>query len=250
MTFLVDDSMSGNLVISQESYIMMMVEPILDPSSFRRVASAGDVRSLTMSLPPIRRRKSESDAHPARKRRRVRIQVEPLQVVEGEELPDNKTTCWYSKEDLVVSRRIARKLSRQVNSDPVLMETYYIACEPVSDDSVPSCWQSPPQRNDTTTAAAVKILKHSSAFWKQRGLERLSKGHSLSRSIQVCSVKSAVLLEQSSQYLEGIQDPERLAHASLMASRPSQQFAHFLAMADQAMAERIHQEKPVAALTA
>jgi hypothetical protein len=180
----------------------------------------------------------------ARKRRRVCIQSEPLQVVQGEELPANKAACWYSKEDLVASRLVARKLSKQVNSDPVLMQTYFKACEPQSEDSAPSCLQSPSQRNDTTTAAAVRILKHSSAFWKQRGLERLSKGHSLSRNIQVCSVKSAVLLEQSSQFLEGIQDPERLAQASLMASRPSLKFAHFLAMADQAMAERIHQEKP------
>ncbi|CAB9514286.1 expressed unknown protein [Seminavis robusta] len=233
----------------------MMMEPILEAPTLRRCASDGLIlrtKAAIQPMPPARRRKSESDALPARKRRRVRIQLEPLQVVEGQGQLPNKQICWYSKEDLVTSRRTARKLSRQVNPDQVLMETFDKAWTPAAAEH-DNMNENSSQQNDSSsdiTSAAVKVLKHSSAFWKQRGLERLSKGHSISRSIQVCSVKSAVLLEQSCQYLEGVKDPERLALASLKTSRPSQQFAHMLAMADAAMAERIHQERTTAAPTA
>lgn len=216
--------------ISDNDFQLMMAAPLevpLDAPLLRRVQSDDKVSSSSVTkraLPEITRRKSESDVHPLKKRRRVRFQAKPLQVVEGETSFPPKQKCWYSKEDLVSSRKMARKLSKQVDSDSVLMETFDKACA---------------QQHPTS---AVKLLEGSGAFWKQRGLERLAKGHSISRNIQVCSVKSAVLLEQSCQYLEGKNSPERLAQASLMASGPSQNFAHMLAMADQSMALRIHSE--------
>lgn len=203
-----------------------------------RVVSAEDVRESCKKRGIFFHHQSDSDTQPpAKKRKCVRIQVEPYEVVEPDQLPVDKC-CWYSKDDLVRSRFVARKLSRAVNPDAVLMETYHKAC-----DSHPE-----PSPQSQQTASAVKLLKHSNDFWKQRGLERLSKNHAVTRSIQVCSVKSAVFLEQSSQYLDGIQDPERLAQASRMASRPSQHFAIFLATADQAMADRIHAEAAKTAL--
>jgi hypothetical protein len=119
-----------------------------------------------------------------------------------------------------------------VNSDSILVETYDKACK-LSDLDHDS---------DKTSEEIMMLLEGSGAFWKQRGLERLSQRHSISRSIQVCQVKSAVLLEQTRQYLDGVKDPERLAAASLMTSKPSQHFAQMLALADQAMAGRIHSE--------
>ena len=211
--------------INDNDYQMMMMAPLEAPL-LRRVVSEENVRAVTKRpLPEMTRRISEPCVQqPLKKRRRVRFQAELLQVVvEGQPLPP-KQNCWYSKEDLVSSRKMARKLSRQVDSDPVLMETFDKACA---------------QQHPTS---AVRLLEESRDFWKQRGLERLSRGHAISRNIQVCSVKSAVLLEQSCQYLEGKKDPERLAQASLMASGPSQNFAYMLAMADQSMANRIHSE--------
>ena len=221
--------------------MMVMIQKV-QARGTRRVVSEENVRaSLKRGLPP--RCHSDSDAQqPLKKRKRVRIQAEPLQVVEPEPLPVDKC-CWYTKEELVRSRKVARKVSLAVNTDPVLMETYDKAFElTVIQLAEVEATARPEPSQSQHKASAVKLLKHSSAFWKQRGLERLSKNHAVSRSIQVCSVKSAVLLEQTSQYLDGVQDPERLAHASRMASRPSQHFAQMLAMADQAMADRIHAE--------
>lgn len=225
---------------------MMMMMPILlvdEPQSIRRAVSEENVRESVKRAHPRRHSESDAQQQPQKKRKRVRIQVEPFQVVEAQVTPIDKC-WWYSKEDLVRSRYVARKLSRAVDTDQVLIETFDKACELTVvqsfDLSVQS--QTQQQQHDDNKTSAVKLLKHSSAFWKQRGLERLSKNHAVSRSIQVCSVKSAVLLEQTSQYLDGVNDAERLAHASRMISRPSQNFAQMLAMADEAMAERIHAE--------
>ena len=222
-------SSSGNdsFSISDNDYQLMMNAPLEAPQ-LRRVVSDDSITvtpndNNKRPHPELARRVSDSSVQPLAKRRRVRFQSKPQQVVEGQPLPP-KQQCWYSKEDLVSSRKLARRLSRQVDSDSILMETFDRACA-----------QQHPSN-------AVERLEKSRAFWKQRGLERLSKGHAISRNIQVCSVKSAVLLEQSCQYLEGKKDPERLAQASLMASGPSQHFAHMLAMADQSMANRIHSE--------
>jgi len=203
--------------IEQESAMISLQQGL--EKNIRRVVSEEFAReSLKRDLST--RRNSETDIPSSEKKcKRVRIQIEPLQMVEPDALPLNHD-YWYSKEDLARSRQLARKLSRTVNPDPVLMETYYTQHK----------------------ADAVKLLKHSNDFWKQRGLERLSSQHSVCRNIQVCSVKSAVLLEQSSQFLDGVQDPDRLASASRMASGPSAHFAQTLAIADQAMADRIHAE--------
>jgi hypothetical protein len=208
--------------------MMMTIANIPEPPVLhRRCASEDNVKFAAQAKRHQPRRNSESDAQPAKKRSRVRIQLEP-QFVDPEPLPPK--TCWYSKQDLLHSRKTARRLSRQVNTDSVLMETYDRACKLADHD------------DHNTAEEIMAMLEGSDAYWKQRGLERLSQKHAISRSIQVCSVKSAVLLEQISQNLDGIKDPERLAEASLMASRPSQHFAQLLALADQAMARRIHSE--------
>lgn len=205
----------------------------LQPFALCRVVSEENISESHNKRGAPSRSHSESDIQPPvkKKRKRVRFQVEPYEVVEAEPLPVDKC-CWYSKDDLARSRLVARKLSSAVDCDPVLMETYYMACD------TPTGLSQEAQH----AASAVKLLKFSNEFWKQRGLERLSKNHAVSRSIQVCSVKTAVLLEQSNQYLAGVQDPERLAQVSRIASRPSQNFAEFLATADQALADKIHAE--------
>ena len=225
----------------------------------RRVASEEMARPVTITMNSKVRRRSETDVIKPLPRKRVRIQTKPLQVVEAAPhalllSPLEKGSCWYTKEDLVDVRKSARRLSRQVNTvDSVLMDTFGKACELtfITAAVMEEEPHHPTRQNNNNNnhhhhqqgkAMVVQRLQVSAAFWKQRGLERLSQGHAISRSIQVCSVKSAVLLEQTSQYLEGVQDPERLAHASRMASRPSQQFAEMLAMADHAMANKIHSE--------
>lgn len=207
---------------------VVTIEHAMNVKLHRRCASEEDLSSRKRVRSVAPRRHSETDAQPLKKRKRVRIQLEPQQMMQ----PLAPKSCWYSKEDLVVSRKCARKLSRQVNSDSVLVETYDKACKlsNLNND------------NDKLSEEIMMMLEGSGEFWKQRGLERLSQRHAISRSIQVCQVKSAVLLEQTGQYLDGIQDPERLAAASLMASRPSQYFAQMIALADQAMAKRIHSE--------
>ena len=222
-----------------ESVIIGGVREIrkLQPMVLCRVVSEEDIRASSKRGGSLHRHGDSDVQPPAKKRKRVRIQEEPYEIVEPDPLPVDKC-CWYSKDDLARSRLVARKLSRAVNSDPVLMETYNMACDSQAEPS-PQCQHA---------ASAVKLLKFSNDFWKQRGLERLSKNHAVSRSIQVCSVKTAVLVEQSTQYLEGVQDPERLARVSRIASRPSQNFAIFLATADEALADRIHAETAKTAL--
>ena len=243
-----------------------MQEQEKQPQGIRRVHSEENLRNIRkledqsqQQSRGKRRRRSETDVQSLKKR--VRIQVEPVQVVEPLPLPRDMC-CWYSREELVYARKYARKLSRLANSDSVLNDTFGKACELtvtighatsgevdkhfLSDGSTlgedPAEQEHSNQEQIIYKKNVVKNLARSGAFWKQRGLERLSRQHAISRSMQVCSVKSAVLLEQTSQYLDGVQDPERLARASRMASQPSQHFAQMLAMADQAMAKKIHLE--------
>lgn len=206
--------------------IVATIEPAMNAMVHRRCNSEENLLMKKRARCSQLRRHSESDAQPMKKRKRVRILLEPQQMLQ----PLAPKACWYSKEDLVTSKKIARKLSRNANSDSVLQETYDKACKLSSHE------------DEKTSEEIMAMLEGSGAFWKQRGLERLSQRHAISRSMQVCQVKSAVLLEQTSQYLDGIMDPERLASASIVASRPSQHFAQMLALADQAMAKRIYSE--------
>jgi len=259
-------------VVIENQLQQQQIQPLLQQEEgLRRVVSADNLRigrqQQKQQEESYRRRKSETDVEPLQKKRRklqhrVRIQVEPRLVVEPLPLAleEYNETCWYSKEDLQTARRSARRLSRLLHnsgSDAVLMDTFGEAMCGLT-HSKENLAESPNPAMDTTKqdhqdqhnkAKVVNKLKRCSAFWKQRGLERLGQQHSISRSMQVCYVKSSVLLEQTSQYLNGKQDPERLAQVSRETSGPSQQFAQMLAMADAAMAQRIQAETTITAAT-
>jgi hypothetical protein len=54
-------------------------------------------------------------------------------------------------------------------------------------------------------------------------------------------VKSAVLLEQSTQILEGRVDEDKISEISLQTRQSSQKFAHILAQADAEIAMKVYE---------
>ena len=136
--------------------------------------------------------------------------------------------AWLSRSDLANFRASAKKLCRSLNLDNVLQEAYQWACRP------------DPQ-GDSETARMIPLLE-SLDYSKQRGLERWSSTqHAFLRSIKIIEVKTAVLLEQSSQFLSGKKDPEKLAKVAQDASITSQRFAQILASADATIALQLQQ---------
>jgi len=165
-----------------------------------------------------------------KKRKLVRIDDKPRQVVEPQYFPTDShqpRTCWYTKDDLHLSKKLGKELSRALDTDTLLVDTYNRAVR-----------QDKPQAETET----ILKLQCSGDYWKQRGLERWSSQHAIARSIQVCQLKLAVMLEQTSQCIDGTHDPSRLAEICQTFSRPSQQFAQVLAQADEQMAKIIHAE--------
>jgi len=242
-----------------ENQQLQQAEPVQD-EGLRCVLSADSLllhgRPSPLPLPQgeMCRRKSENDVEPLQKKRRkllnqrVQIQVEPRLVVEPMPLAleEYNETCWHSKEDLKTARRLAKRLSRLLvnsGSDVVLMDAFGEAMCPrmehLTKNDINPAMETTMADQEQHKAKVVNKLKQCSAFWKQRGLERLAQQHSISRSMQVCYVKSSVLLEQSSQHLDGKQDPERLAQVSRETSGPSLQFAQMLVWLSDMPPERL-----------
>jgi hypothetical protein len=135
-----------------------------------------------------------------------------------------KTNPWLTREDLAGCRSSAKQMCRSINLDTLLQEAYNGAC-------------STNQEQDRTNA----LLK-SSDYSRQRGLERWSSSqHAVLRSIKIIEVKTAVLLEQSRQFLTGKADPTRIAELSQQASSISQRFAEILASVDATMATQVQE---------
>lgn len=191
------------------------------------------------------RDRNDSLVEMERPRKRVRISFEKPSVFlyDGDKYPVDKTITesisgdfgdeneqpksrrtkvnpWLSRHDLAYFRASAKRLCLSINLDGVIQEAY---------DS--ALYENDPKHYSTSS------LIESNDYSRQRGLEKWSSSqHSILRSIKIIEVKTAVLLEQSIQFLSGRSDPVRLAELSQKASSTSQRFAQVLASADAAMA--------------
>lgn len=143
----------------------------------------------------------------------------------GNDQPRREYRSWLTKRELAYFRSCAKKMAREINLDNALYEAY---------DSEEDMWNT-----DYTRTLA---LLENDDYSKQRGLERwTSSQHAFARSTKIIEVKTAVLLEQSSQMLSGRSDAERLAEVARIASEKSQRFAHVLALADATMAIQVQE---------
>jgi hypothetical protein len=121
---------------------------------------------------------------------------------------------WLTKRDLTFFRASAKKLCLSINLDSVLEKAYH-------GDSMTADWDR------------SKALIESNDYVMQRGLERWSSSHhAFLRSSKVVEHKTAVILEQSIQFLSGKTDANKLAQVAREASVQSQRFAQILALAD------------------
>jgi hypothetical protein len=142
------------------------------------------------------------------------------------------TNLWLTRMDLAVSRARARRLSKSMDLDPILMP-YVLG---INGDLVNNN-----DNNDCDSRSANKLLR-SRYFFAQRGLERYSGSkHGLVRKMIIQQVKSAVLLEQSTQILEGRVDEDKISEISRQASLSSQKFARILAQADAEIAVKVYE---------
>lgn len=138
---------------------------------------------------------------------------------------------WLTRQELGYFRSCAKKLCRSNNLDDVLRNAYFLADKLDAKDS---------------QSIADTLAEHE-AYVAQRGLERWSSSqHALVRSVKIVEVKTAVLLEQTSQFLSGRRNPNRLAKVSMEASNSSQYFAQFLASTDASLARQVRDEITVA----
>jgi hypothetical protein len=136
---------------------------------------------------------------------------------------DHTINPWLTRKELAYFRSCAKKLSKSVDLDPVLKEVF-----------------NENNSNDDTVLQTNRLLKCTD-FLEHRGLERWSgMHHSFLRSLKIVEVKSAVLLEQSTQILSGRSDPDKLSVVSREASQVSQRFAEVLARADAELAMEVH----------
>jgi hypothetical protein len=149
---------------------------------------------------------------------------------ESNDCPHRKTkkrSSWLTRRDLAHFRASAKKLCRSINLDSVLAKAYGVSCIAVPDNTI-------------TDLEKITALLDSSDYSSQRGLERwCSSQHAFLRSLKIVEVKTAVLLEQSIQFLTGRSDPNRLAEAAQQASIASQKFAQILASADAREASQV-----------
>ena len=145
-----------------------------------------------------------------------------MNLPESNDSPQNKAkkrSSWLTRRDLAQFRASAKKLCRSINLDSVLAKAYDGSCIAVPD-------------NDTDLERIIALLEDSD-YSRQRGLERwCSSQHAFLRSLKIVEVKTAVLLEQSIQFLTRKSDPNRLAEVAQQASIASQKFAQILASAD------------------
>lgn len=134
---------------------------------------------------------------------------------------------WLTRQELKYFRSCATKLCRAQRLDDLLQHAYYEATT---------------MEYDAKGITANALAKNDS-YVAQRGLERLSSTHhALVRSVKIVEVRTAVFLEQTSQFLTGRRNPSLLAKVSQEASKSSQQFAQFLASADAAVAMEVRKE--------
>ena len=132
---------------------------------------------------------------------------------------------WLTKRELAYFRSCAKKMCKSIDLDNALYEAY---------DNEGDMW-------DTDYTRTLALLENDD-YSKQRGLERwTSSQHAFARSTKIIEVKTAVLLEQSSQMLSGRSDADRLAEVARTASEKSQRFAHVLALADATMAVQVQE---------
>jgi len=136
----------------------------------------------------------------------------------------SRVNPWLTRRELAYIRSRAKKLSKSLNLNSVLQDVFTIESS-----------------DDEDTIHPTKRLLSSTEFLEQRGLERWSSSHhSFLRSLKVIEVKSAVLLEQSTQVLSGRVDPDRLGFVSREASQASQRFAQVLGKVDAETAREVH----------
>ncbi len=160
---------------------------------------------------------------------RYEIPGETNQPADNEEQRTTRKTnrTWLTRQELKYFRSCAAKLCRQQRLDDVLQQAYF---EATRMDVAPQ-------------SRAANILAENDVYVAQRGLERLSSSHhALVRSVKIVEVRTAVFLEQTSQFLTGKRNPSSLAKVSQDASESSQQFAQFLAVADAAVAMKVRNE--------
>ncbi|KAL7565121.1 hypothetical protein ACA910_005127 [Epithemia clementina (nom. ined.)] len=148
-------------------------------------------------------------------------------VVSREELQ----LLWYSRGDLRNFKLSAKNFCAVIDVENELFQAY-------STDDLPMASSA----NERMIATKASFLSGSEAFQRQRGLERWSSSlHMLSRCIAIISVRTEVLLEQSSQSITGKTDPERIAAIYQSASSQSVHYALVLGLADAAcLRERNH----------
>lgn len=190
-----------------------------------------------------RKEEWDSSAEFERPQKRVRISCAEPSIhryeIPGETSPSNvaanvanqearKTNrTWLTRQELGYFRSCAKKLCRSQKLDDLLRNAYYFASE----------------LDNKATASIAEALAENDGYIAQRGLERWSSSqHALVRSVKIIEVKTAVLLEQATQFLSGKQNPNHLAQASIEASKSSQQFAQFLASTDATVARQVRAE--------
>ena len=143
----------------------------------------------------------------------------------GETQARKNYRSWLTKRELAYFRSCAKKMCKSIDLDNALYEAY---------DNEGDMW-------DTDYTRTLALLENDD-YSKQRGLERwTSSQHAFARSTKIIEVKTAVLLEQSSQMLSGRTDADRLAEVARTASEKSQRFAHVLALADATMAIQVQE---------
>lgn len=202
---------------------------LVDNSNLRRLREWGDMNSSPVEYERPRKRVRISCADPSV--HQYDLPAEPsvrFFCKDGEQRCRKTNRTWLTREELGYFRNCAKKLCRSQRLDGLLRDVYLRSCttEPV------------------TELPNVDSLAGNDAYVAQRGLERWScSHHALIRSVKIVEVKTAVFLEQTSQFLAGKRNPATLAKVSRDASESSQQFARYLATVDAAIAKQVRDEK-------
>lgn len=172
------------------------------------------------------------DGFSTNKKRRVCIEPEPQQMHGQESDYDtDKIELWYSAQELSECRREAKQLCEEVDIEGVIHGAYALAASPPA---------SPLDNNKFKKAQKTqkRLLRRSTDFERQRGLERRSSGtHGCFRNLQIIQAKTELFIAQANQMVFlGQRDPAELSKVYAEASKQAICFAHLLGETDAAFA--------------
>lgn len=152
-----------------------------------------------------------------------------------------KESMWYSRHELQQIKRKACFVSKSVQLDSELTESYDVCCSDRTNNPTINHNNILLQRLLVASNNIKKQHNSSSSsysnkwndFILQRGLERWSSvGLSCQRTTNMVIWKTLFFLEQTEQFIAGCKDPIKLADICRNGSRPAIYFAQILASID------------------